>query len=115
MNNSFWALIVIGVLTHRSMDLYGVYSKWMQVYRQYESAQRVPVPKTLVWMVGNFPKLAMSILLVMLVFSSAVISGLEGTGSSLIATVPALAFSMVVSFLGAYADFHREAFVQIGI
>lgn len=110
MKDSIWALIVIGILTHRAMDLYGVYSKWMQVHRQYAATNRAPVPASLSWIVENFPKLSMAILLVMLVLSSAVISSQAGTGSSLVGTVPALAFSIVVSFLGAYADFHREYF-----
>ena len=108
MKDSIWALIVIGILTHRTMDLYGVYSKWMQVHRQYVSANRMPIPSSLLWIVDNFPKLSMAILLVMLVLSSAVISSQDGTSGSLVGTIPALAFSIVVSFLGAYADFHRE-------
>jgi ABC-type glycerol-3-phosphate transport system permease component len=110
MRDSIWALIVIGILTHRTMDLYGVYSKWAQVHRQYVSTNRAPVPESLSWVVENFIKLSMAILLVMLVLSSAVISGQGGIGNSIISTVPALAFSIVVSFLGAYADFHRECF-----
>lgn len=110
MKDSIWALIVIGILFHRTLDLYGVYSKWMQVHRQYTLANRTPVPTSLSWIVENFPKLSMAILLVMLVLSSAVISNQAGADGSLIGTIPALAFSIVVSSLGAYADFHREYF-----
>lgn len=109
MKESLWALVVIGVLVHRMLDLYGVYHKWMQVHRFYvNSAVTRQMPRSVKAISENFDRVSQIIILVMIMVALAAVQNFTGTENSLAATIPAICFSLTVSFFGAFADYYRE-------
>jgi hypothetical protein len=113
MDDSLWALIILGMLIHRAMDFYCAYCKWAQVSRQYEESEKGRPPAYLATVLDQFPKIAMGCGTVTILTTILVIPHVAGSQPSLAVTLPALLFSLAVSTLGFWADYERERFAEL--
>jgi hypothetical protein len=113
MRESVWALIILGIFLHRSMDFYCAYCKWAQVHRGYRDKPSAPLPRYVSFVVEGFPKIAMASITLTMLFTIFMIPYVSTTQPSLSATLPALLFSLLISTLGFWADWERERLAQL--
>lgn len=113
MPESIWALIILGLLIHRSMDFYCAYCKWAQVNRGYRDKPSAVAPAYVRFVIERFEKIAMASMGITMVVTIFLIPHVTATQPSLSATLPALMFSLLVSAMGSWADWERERLASL--